>query len=82
MVDGVLLAFGGREEDGLGSKETSAIYCFHHDGDQKWKHVGDLPSACSWVDILPQSGGGLLMVDGNTKQVLKITVNGKYIAVY
>ena len=82
MVDGVLLAFGGREEDYSGSKKTSAIYCFHHDGDQKWKHVGDLPFACSMVDILPQSGGGLLMVDGETQQVLKITVNGKCIAVY
>ena len=82
VVDGILLAFGGREaEYEHDSKKTSAIYCFHHDGDQKWKHVGDLPFACSRVDILLQSGG-LLMVDGSTQQVLKITVNGKYIAVY
>ena len=70
----MLIAIGGRE-DMLGSN-TSAIYAFHHD-DQNWKHIGDMPFQCSWVDILLLSGGGLLVVDGYTRQVLKITVEGQ-----
>ena len=72
VVDGVLLAIGGEN----GSKETSAIHAFHH-VDQKWQHVGDLPFECSYVDTLLLSGGRLLVVDGyNSKEVLKITVEG------
>ena len=74
----VLLAIGGAEEGLLGSKKTSSIYGFHG-GDKKWKHVGDMPFACSLVDTLLLSDGGLLMVDGhNTVQVFRITVQGKY----
>ena len=73
MVEGVLLAIGGSEEYGV--KKTSAIYAFHH-VDQKWQHVGDMPFQCSDVDTLLLSGGGLLVVDGNSHQVLKITVEG------
>ena len=76
MVDGVLLAIGGTEEDRWNSKKkTSAINAFHH-VDQKWQHVGDLPFKCSWVDTLLLSGGRLLVVDGYSQQVLKITVEG------
>ena len=71
MGDGVLLAIGGTE-DQLGSKDTS-IYGLHGD-DKKWKHVGDMPFACSLVDTLLLSDGGLLVVDGHTEQVLRITV--------
>ena len=72
MVDGVLLAIGGSD----GPKKTSAIHAFCH-VDQKWQHVGDLPFECSWVNTLLLSEGRLLVVDGyNTKQVLKITVEG------
>ena len=74
MVDGVLLAIGGAE-DSNGSKMTSAIHAFHH-VDQKWQHVGDLPFKCSFVDTLLLSGGRLLVVDGDSQQVLKITVEG------
>ena len=74
MVDGVLLAIGGAE-DMSDSKKTSAIHAFHH-VDQKWQHVGDLPFKCSWVDTLLLSGGRLLVVDGRSQQVLKITVEG------
>ena len=77
MVDGILLAIGG-SEDQSGSMNTSAIFAFNL-GDQQWKHVGNMPFACSDVDTLLLSGGGLLMVDGSsTKKVLKITVKGKY----
>ena len=72
VVDGVLLAIGGQD----GSK-TSSIYGLHLE-EKKWRHVGDMPFACSRVDTLLLSGGGLLMVDGYTQQVLKITVQGKY----
>ena len=72
VVDGVLLAIGGHD----GSK-TSSIYGLHLE-EKKWRHVGDMPFACSRVDTLLLSGGGLLMVDGDTRQVLKITVQGKY----
>ncbi|KAL5506638.1 hypothetical protein EMCRGX_G008338 [Ephydatia muelleri] len=65
--DGVLLAIGGAE-DLSGSKKTSSIYGFHGD-DKKWKHVGDMPFACSMVDTLLLSDGGLLVVDGCTQQV-------------
>ena len=75
MVDGVLLAVGGAQ-DQLGSKNTSSIYGFHRD--DKWKHVGDMPFACSQVDILWLSDEGLLVVDCDTEQVLMITVQGKY----
>ena len=77
MGDGVLLAIGGAEEDNLVSKKTSSIYGLHGD-DKKWKHVGDMPFACSWVDTLLLSDGGLLVVDGSSRQVLRITVQGKY----
>ena len=74
MVDGVLLAIGG--QDGYDSSmKTSAIHAFHH-VDQKWQHVGDLPFKCSLVDTLLLSGGKLLMVDGDSRQVLKISVEG------
>ena len=74
MVDGVLLAIGGSEDE-YGANKTSAMYALHH-VDQKWQHVGDMPFQCSIVDSLLLSGGGLLVVDGVTQQVLKITVEG------
>ena len=74
VVDGVLLAIGGTDQDG---SKTSSIYGLHLD-EKKWRHVGNLPFACSRVDTLLLSGGGLLMVDGGTQHVLKITVQGKY----
>ena len=74
VVDGVLLAIGGADQDG---SKTSSIYGLHLK-EKKWRHIGHTPFACSWVDTLLLSGGGLLMVDGGTQQVLKITVQGKY----
>ena len=76
VVDGVLLAVGGAE-DQSGSKKTSSIYGLYYD-DKKWKHVGDMPFACSSVDTLLLSDGGLLVVNGHNLCVLKITVQGKY----
>ena len=77
MVDGVLLAIGGREVDSSGSKETSAIYALHP-VDQKWQHVGDMPFTCCYVDTLLLSGGRLLVVDGYSSQrALWVTVEGK-----
>ena len=75
MVDGVLLAIGGQEDGTYGSQKTSAIHALHH-VDQKWQHVGDLPFKCSWVDTLLLSEERLLVVDGDSQQVLKITVEG------
>ena len=68
VVQGVLLALGGL--DGL--KKTSAIHAFHH-YNQKWELVTHLPFACYLVDTLLLSGGGLLVVDGDSQQVWKIT---------
>eukprot|EP00731_Ephydatia_muelleri_P012659 Em0006g1553a len=65
-------AIGGDDQDG---SKTSSIYGLHLN-EKKWRHVGDMPFACSWVDTLLLSGGGLLMVDGDTQHVLKITVQG------
>ena len=77
MVDDVVLAIGGAE-DQYGSQKTPAIYGLHHHA-KKWEHVGDMPFACSWVDTLLLSGGGLLVVDGHSsQQVIKIAVEGKY----
>ena len=76
MVDGVLLAVGGAEDQD-GSKRTSAIHGLHFN-DKKWKHIGDLPFACCWVDTLLLSEGSLLVVDRLSQQVLKIAVKGKY----
>ena len=71
MVDGVLLAIGGKHKDG---SDTSAIFAFHH-SDQKWQHVGDMPFKCSMVNTL-LSGGRLFVVDGMNKHVMEITVEG------
>ena len=77
MVDGVLLAIGGEEEDRILSMKTSAIYALHP-VDQKWQHVGDMPFKCCYVDTLLLSGGRLLVVDGYSSQrVLRVTVEGK-----
>ena len=89
MVDGVLLAIGGR---GVGEKKTSAIYAFSHT-DQKWHWVGDMPFECSYADTLQLPGkklflidgadtlqlpgGKVLLVDGVSQRVLRITVEGK-----
>ena len=73
MVDGVLLAIGGFGDD---LKKTSAIYAFHL-VDRKWQHVGEMPIECSWVGSLLLSEGRLLVVDGSSRRVLKITVKGK-----
>ena len=73
VIDGVLLAIGGQEEDSYGSKKTSAIYALHP-VDQ---HVGDMPFECSLVDTLLLSGGRLLVVDGYSQRVLRVTVEGK-----
>ena len=76
MVDGVLLAIGGQEKDSYGSKKTSAIYALHP-VDQKWQHVGDMPFECYFVDTLLLTGGRLLVVDGYSRRVLRVTVEGK-----
>ena len=76
MVDGVLLAIGGADGDNWGSMKTSAIYALHP-VDQKWQHVGDMPFECSYVDTLLLSGGRLLVVDGDSQRVLRVTVEGK-----
>ena len=76
VVDGVLLAIGGREEDDWRSKKkTSAIYALHP-VDQKWQHIRDMPFECCYVDTLLLSGGRLLVVDGNSQKVLRVTVEG------
>ena len=72
VVDGVLVAIGGRD----GSKETSAIYALHP-VNQKWQHVGDMPFECSFVDTLLLSGGRLLVVYGRRQRVVRVTVEGK-----
>ena len=72
MVDGVLLAIGGKDKDG---SDTSAIYAFHPN-DQKWQHVGDMPFKCTMVYTLLLSGGRLLVVDGDSRKVAEITAGG------
>ena len=72
VVDGVLLAIGGSD----GPKDTTAIYALHP-VDQKWQHIGDMPFECSYVDTLLLSGGRLLVVDGVSQRVLRVTVEGK-----
>ena len=75
VVDGVLLAIGGNQRE-EGSKKTSAIYALHP-VDKKWQHVGDMPFECSSVDTLLLSEGRLLVVDGGSKRVWRVTVEGK-----
>ena len=72
VVDGVLLAIGGWD----GSKDISAIYALHP-VDQKWQHVGDMPFECCYVDTLLLSRGRLLVVDGRSQRVMRVTVEGK-----
>ena len=77
MVDGVLLAIGGQEKEySYGSTKTSAIYALHP-VDQKWQSVGDMPFECSLVNTLLLSRGRLLVVDGSSQRVLRVTVEGK-----
>lgn len=83
VVDGVLLSIGGKE--GIGGEEgskkkTSAIYAFHPT-DKKWQHIGDMPFECSSVDTLLLSDGILLVVDGCSRKVMRVTVKGKYMQV-
>ena len=73
MVDGVLLAIGGAEDE-LGTKKTSAICALDN---SKWKHIGDMPSKCSWVDTVVLTDNTLLVVDGESGQVQEVTGKGK-----
>ena len=68
----MLLAIGGAQ-DLEGEKKTSAIYVYDHE-DQKWHRVGDMPFKCCFGDTLLQSGRRLLIVDGDSRKMLKITV--------
>ena len=71
----MLLAIGGNNDK---SKDTSAI-CAFHPVNQKWQLTtgGEMPFKCSYVDSLLLSDGRLLVVDGISQRVLKITVEGK-----
>ena len=69
----MLLAIGGTQ-DLEGEEKSSAIYAYDHE-DQKWHHVGDMPFKCCFGDTLFQSGQRLLMVDGDSQKMLKITVD-------
>ena len=79
VLDGVLLAIGGSEGQ-IGSRKVNGIHAFHAI-DRKWRHIGDLPFECSNVETLPLSGGSLLVVDGDSKGVLKVTAEGRYYCV-
>ena len=50
VVDGVLLAIGGTEDQEGSKKMTSAIYALHP-VDQKWQHVGDMPFEYSYTGM-------------------------------
>ena len=72
-MDGVLLAIGGNNDK---SKDTSAI-CAYDSVNQKWQlTTGEMPFKCSYVDSLLLSDGRLLVVDGISQRVLKITAKG------
>ena len=75
VVDSVLFAIGGAE-DQEGSKKTSAIYALHP-VEKTWQHVGDMPFKCFFVNTLLLSGGKLLVVDGDSQMVLRVTMEGK-----
>ena len=68
VADGVLLDIGG--------SKACSIYALHP-FEQRWQYVGNMPFECSYVDTLPLSGGGLLVVDGDSQRVLRVTVEGK-----
>ena len=74
-VDGVLLAIGGAKGQS-GSEKTSAIYALHPI-DKRWQHIGELPFGCSSVDTLLLSEGRLLIVDGDSQRVLRVSVEGR-----
>ena len=75
VVDGVLLAIGGNQR-AEGHEKTSAIHAFHP-VNKKWMHIGNLPFACSYVDTLLLSNGGLLVVDGDSQKVVTVIAKGK-----
>ena len=72
VVDGVLLAIGGAEDE-LGTKKTSAICALDN---YRWKHIGDMPLKCSWVDTLVLSDEKLVVVDGGSRHIWKVTGKG------
>ena len=74
IVDGVLLALGGAEGQS-GSRKFNTIYGFHPI-QKVWQHVGDMPFECSFVDSLLMTDNSLLVADGDSQKVLKITVEG------
>ena len=75
VINGVLLAIGGTEDqDGL--IKTTTIYAFHHN-DQKWQQVGDMPFKCSLVDTIALSREKVLIVDGDSAKVYEISLEGE-----
>ena len=67
----MLLTIGGYS----GLEKSSGIYALQPE-DNKWKLVEKMPYPCFLLDIIP-SGGGLFVIDGDSKNVLQITVEGE-----
>eukprot|EP00731_Ephydatia_muelleri_P035063 Em0094g13a len=64
----VILAIGGKDNDGCSSMKTTAIYAFN---EQRWYHIGEMAVKAYWVDAVVLSDGDIVVVDGCSLAVMK-----------
>ena len=79
MVNDVLLAIGGKDNDGCSSMKTTAIYAFN---ELRWYHVGQMAVKAYWVDAVVLSDGDIVVVDGCSLAVMKGEAKGRHVNRY
>lgn len=79
MVNNVLLAIGGKDNDGCSSMKTTAIYAFN---ELRWYHVGEMAVKAYWVDAVVLSDGDIVVVDGCSLAVMKGEAKGSHVNRY
>ena len=73
MADSVLIAIGGKDNDGCSLMKTSSLYAFNG---QRWQHIGEMPLKAYWVDATVLHQGEMLVIDGCSQTVMKGDVKG------
>lgn len=68
MVDDVLLAIGGKDNEGCSRMKTCTIYALNELG---WHYMGEMSVKAYWVDVAVLPEGDILVVDGCSRTVMK-----------